>query len=376
VSRRQTALDEQKRHNMKGPSQAVRLVVVGAGLIGQRHIQRVLASEDAELVAIVDPSENARDIAGQAKATWYADLNAMLTAEQPDGIVIATPNQMHVEHGLACIAAGVPALIEKPIAHDLEGAIRLVDASENAGVPLLVGHHRRHNPLVQRAREAITSGSLGRVISVHGACWFYKSDEYFETQWRREVGAGPVFLNLIHDIDLLRYLCGEVISVQAMQSNARRDYVVEDTAVVLLRFDGEALGSINLSDTIVAPWSWELTSGENPAYTHTQEACYWIGGTLGSLALPQLELWRHETRPDWWSPIHSTHLSAETGDPLALQIANFCDVIRGRAPPVVSGREGLRTLAVIAAIKEAATTGSTVEVSEILARQLQRRERP
>ena len=176
---------------MAGASQAVRLVVVGAGLIGQRHIHRVLASEDAELLAIVDPSDNARDIARQAKTTWYADLDAMLAAEQPDGIVVATPNQLHVEHGLACIAAGIPALIEKPIAHDLEGGIQLVDASEKAGVPLLVGHHRRHNPLVQRAREAITSGSIGRIVSAHGACWFYKPDEYFDTQWRREVGRAP-----------------------------------------------------------------------------------------------------------------------------------------------------------------------------------------
>jgi predicted dehydrogenase len=241
-------------------------------------------------------------------------------------------------------------------------------------VPLLVGHHRRHNPLVQRAREAITSGKIGKVVSVHGACWFYKPDEYFETRWRREIGAGPVLLNLIHDIDLLRFLCGDVRTVQAMQSNARRGYAVEDTAVVLLRFDEGALGSINLSDTIVAPWSWELTSGENPAYAHTQEACYWIGGTQGALALPQSELWQHETRPDWRSPIHREHLSAGKGDPLAFQIGNLCDVIRGRASPVVSGREGLRTLAVVAAIKEGMATGSSVDVSEILGRQPQWRE--
>jgi predicted dehydrogenase len=292
----------------------------------------------------------------------------MLTAERPEGIVVATPNQMHVDHGLACIGAGIPALIEKPIAHDLEGAIRLVAESEKAGVPLLVGHHRRHNPLVQGAREAIASGRIGRLVSVHGMCWFSKSDEYFETRWRREAGAGPIFLNLIHDFDLLRYLCGEVGTVQAIQSNAQRDYAVEDTAVVLLRFDNGALGTINLSDAIAAPWSWEFTSGENPAYTHTREECYWIGGTHGSLALPQLELWLHENRPDWWSPLHSTHLSVETADPLARQIANFCDVIRERAQPVVSGREGLRTLAVIVAIKEAAATGSTIDISDMLMR--------
>ena len=63
------------------------------------------------------------------------------------------------------------------------------------------------------------------------------------------------------------------------------------------------LGTISVSDTVVSPWSWELTSGENPAYPHTGETCYTVGGTLGSLSIPHLDLWRNPAEPSWWEPI-------------------------------------------------------------------------
>ncbi len=340
----------------------VRLAVLGAGLIGKRHIEQVLAQPDAVLTAVVDPSPAARALAAETGVPWYPSFAAMAREDKPDGIIIATPNRMHVENGLESIAAGVPALVEKPIADDLAAATRLVEAAEAAAVPLLVGHHRRHNPLIREARKAIDAGRLGSVVAVQGTCWFYKPDEYFEIAWRREKGAGPVFLNLIHDVDLLRYLCGEIVEVQALESNARRGNAVEETAVILLRFASGALGTVNVSDTIAAPWSWEFTSGENPAYTHTPETCYTIGGTRGSLTVPCLDLWHHPTRPSWWEPIVRERLPVDDrDDPLGLQVRNLCNVIRGREAPVVSGREGLNTLKVIAAVKEAAATGRRVE---------------
>jgi predicted dehydrogenase len=229
-------------------------------------------------------------------------------------------------------------------------------------LPLLVGHHRRHNPLIQAAKKAIDAGRLGQVVAVHGTCWFHKPDDYFDVVWRRQKGAGPVFLNLIHDVDLLRYLCGDVVSVQALESNALRGHAVEETAVILLRFRNGVLGTVTVSDTIVAPWSWELTTGENPAYPHTPETCYSIGGTLGSLTIPYLDLWHNTGAPSWMEPIERKRLAVEPANPLARQVRNLCDVIRGVAPPVVSGREGLETLKVIAAVKQAAATGGTVDV--------------
>jgi predicted dehydrogenase len=341
----------------------IKLAVLGAGLIGRRHIDHVLAEPGAELIAIVDPALAAKSLAEEKRVSWFPNFSAMIRSTKPDGAIIATPNQMHVEHGLESIAAGMPALVEKPIADDVAGATRLVEAAERAGVPLLVGHHRRHNPLVRQAKKVIDDGRLGQLVSVHGTCWFYKPDDYFEIPWRRQKGAGPVFLNLIHDVDLLRYLCGEIVSVQAQESSALRGNEVEDTAVILLKFANGALGTINVSDSIVAPWSWELTSGENPAYPHTQETCFMIGGTKASLTLPYLDLWHNETTPSWLQPIARERQPVTVEDPLTLQIRNFCAVIRGQDVPVVSGREGLSTLKVIAAVKEAAATGRLVRIA-------------
>jgi predicted dehydrogenase len=101
----------------------VRLAVPGAGLIGRRHIEQVLAADCAELMAIVDPTPTAQSLAAEVGAVWYPSFAAMLAVGKPDGAIVAIPNRLHVENGLECVAAGVPALIEKPIADDVAAAI-------------------------------------------------------------------------------------------------------------------------------------------------------------------------------------------------------------------------------------------------------------
>lgn len=341
---------------MSGP---VRIAVAGAGLIGKRHIDAIAAASGVELHSIVDPSDAARHHAGQLGARCYRSLTEALGADRPDGIVLATPNQLHVENGLECVAAGIPALIEKPLATALQPGLDLVIAGEDAGVPLLVGHHRRHNPLIASARKQIDDGLLGTLVAVHGMFWLMKPDDYFQTGWRRQPGGGPVFLNLIHDIDLLRYLVGEIVSVQAQVSNAVRGNPVEETAAIILRFENGVLGTFSLSDTVVAPWSWELTASENPAYPPSGQSCYFIGGTHGSMELPNATIWTNPAARSWWEPISATRYPVSRDDPLVRQIAQFANVIRGREPPLVSAREGLKTLQVIDAVQRSALAGGT-----------------
>ncbi len=340
----------------------VKLAVLGAGLIGKRHIEHVAAEPMAELSAVVDPSPAGQTLAREHGTKWFPSFAAMVTAEKPEGVIIATPNQIHVANGLESIAAAVPALVEKPIADDVASATKLVEAAEAAGIPLLVGHHRRHNPMIQAAKRAIDAGHLGRVLAVHGFCWFFKPDDYFDVAWRREKGAGPILLNLIHDVDNLRYLCGDVVSVQAFESNDVRKFAVEETAVIALRFANGVLGTVNVSDSVVAPWSWELTAGENPAYHRTEESCYQIGGTHGSLTIPYLDLWRNPGERSWWEPVRRERLAYSQQDPLRLQVQQFCKVIRGEEDPLVSGREGLETLRVIEAVKLSAATGRPIRL--------------
>lgn len=342
--------------------QRVKLAVLGAGMIGKRHAELIVEEPQATLSAIVDPAPPGRSVAERLGAQWFATFAELLSADRPDGVIIATPNPLHLEHGLQAIASRVPAIVEKPIATDVAAGQMLAAASEKSGVPVLVGHHWRYNPLIAKAKDIIESGRLGRLVAVHGAFWLFKPDDYFDVDWRRERGAGPVLLNLIHDIDLLQYLCGEIASVQAYESNNVRGNPVEDAAVVLLRFANGALGSINASDCTVAPWSWELTSGENPAYPRQDEGCYQIGGTHGSLTIPQLEVWSNAGKRSWWTPLARERSSFKPEDPLKIQIRHFCDVIRGDATPIVSARDGLNALKVIEAIKESARSGIATKI--------------
>lgn len=340
----------------------VRLAIAGFGLVGRRHAKAIGQSSSAELVAVIEPAEDARRAARDEGFLCHDNLRPFLSEGGADGIILATPNRLHAEQGLLCVEHGLPVLVEKPIAASSDEALRLVEAAGLRGVPLLVGHHRRHNPLIQRAKELIGDGKLGQIRSVQATCWLYKPDSYFEAaEWRQRPGAGPVSVNLVHDIDLLRYLCGEIRSVHAAQCRSLRGYENEDVAGSLITFENGAVGTLSVSDSIVAPWSWELTSRENPAYPPTAENCYQIGGSLGSLSIPDLRLWTYaDGGRDWWAPISATVSSRDFTDPLVNQIENFAAVLRGRARPLVSGEEGLRSLKVVEAIRKSAGLGQTI----------------
>jgi predicted dehydrogenase len=344
----------------------VRIAVAGAGLIGRRHIEEIDAGSSAELASIVDPGPGAPEVAGKFGVPLYRSLAEMFETDRPDGVVLATPNRLHVDGGLESVAARVPVLVEKPIGHTVEGARRLVEAAEAAGVPLLTGHHRNYSPIMSRAREVVRSGVLGAIVAVAGTALFYKPDDYFDVGdgWRRRPGGGPILLNLIHEINNLQSLVGDVVRVQATTSSATRGFEVEDTAAMILTFASGALGTFLLSDTAASPRSWEQTSLENTTYAaYPDEDCYHLAGTRGSLSVPTMRLRVYEGERSWWEPFETSMLEVERSDPLANQIAHFADVIRGEVDPICSGRDGLASLLVLDAVVESARTGWPVELA-------------
>ena len=346
---------------------ATRVAVIGAGLIGRRHLS-VLLGDDGYAAVVADPSPAAESLAKEKGVPYYAAYERMLDETKLDGAVIATPNQMHVSAGLACIARKVPILIEKPIADSVPEALTLMAAADKAGVPVLTGHHRRHNPILKRAAEAIRDGAVGRVTAVVCLWLSHKPDDYFNVAWRKEPGGGTVLINGIHEIDCMRMLCGEIESVQAQAASGARNFPVEDTAAAVLTFRSGALGTVIISDTVSSPWSWEWGSYENTVWPHESQNCYLVTGTRGSLAVPSLELWWHEKGQGWTDPLTRRRIPYVPADAYVEQMRNFADVIHGRAEPVVSGWDGTRTLAGTLAITESARTGAPVRIEEMLAR--------
>ncbi|HJQ60543.1 MAG TPA: Gfo/Idh/MocA family oxidoreductase [Vineibacter sp.] len=340
-----------------------RIALIGAGMIAPAHITGAAAVPGIRLSAIADPSDAARKLADGAGVRWFTDHRTLLELARPDAVVVATPNALHVPVALDCIAAGVPVLVEKPIADTVEEAQRLCAAADAAGLPLLVGHHRRHNPIIRRAHQLVRDGALGRLVSINVLAAMLKPDAYFDTAWRRApAGGGPVLINLIHEIDLLRFLYGEIITVEAITSSAVRGLPVEDTAAILLRFANGALGAITLSDAAVSPWSWDLASGENPAFFQPDVETHFLCGTEGALTLPRLNLWRYPGARGWNEPIAARSERPERGDPYGEQLRHLAAVVRGEEQPVISGIDGTRTLRATQAVHTAARTRRPVDL--------------
>ena len=245
------------------------------------------------------------------------------------------------------------------IADAFEGARTTAEA---AGVPVLVGQHRRHNPFVQKAKQIIEGSELGRLTVSSFHYMIYKNDDYFDVEWRRKKGAGPILVNLVHDVDLLRYLLGEPVAVQGMQSSAARGFETEDSAVVNVRFADGSLASMTISDATASPWNWEATAREDPQYRPFDADAYFIGGTKGALSLPRLHQVSYDGASSWHEPLKLDVPAVDPALPHKMQLKHFVRVVRREEEPVVTPADNVKTLRTLNAIKQAAETGELVEL--------------
>lgn len=340
----------------------VRIAVVGAGAMGRNHIRFVVEEPACELVAIADAFEGARETADKAGVPFFTDPTQMMDEVKPDGIIIATPNGLHLSVAREAVSRGIVPLVEKPISDDLADAERFAAEADKAGVPVLVGQHRRHNPFVSKAKEIIDGGELGQLTVSSFHYMIYKNDEYFDVEWRRKKGAGPILVNLVHDVDLLRYLLGEPVAVQGMQSSAARGFETEDSAVINVRFANGSLASMTISDATAAPWNWEATAREDPQYRPFNADAYFIGGTKGALSLPRLQLTSYDGASSWHKPLKVDVPAVDPALPHKMQLKHFIKVVRREEAPVVTPADNVKTLRTLFAVKKAAETGELVEL--------------
>ena len=207
----------------------------------------------------------------------------------PDGIILATPTQLHVEQALQAVQAGIPVLVEEPIADEADSARTLVEAAKAADVAVCWASPPTQS-IIRQAHSMIEEGRIGQVRAVHATCWFYKPDSYFDAALAQTYRGRTDLVNLVHDIDLIRHLCGEIVSVQAQSTKAVRGQKNEDVACALLGFANGAIGTIS-GQTASCSMELEMTSQEYPIYPATSQSSYMIGGSHGSLSVPDLSLW-------------------------------------------------------------------------------------
>lgn len=341
----------------------IRVGLLGAGLIGKEHAKYLGLADGVELVAIADPTPAAAALAHELGVPHYSDYAELLDTAGVEAVIVALPNVMHADAAVAAIERGVAAVVEKPISDTLTDGRRILDASEKHGVPVLVGHQRRYAPDIAAARRFIADGGIGRVVSVGILSTWRKDENYYDVEWRRRKGGGPILINLIHDIDAIRYLVGEIESVVAMGSSTIRGFEVADTGGALLRFANGAIGTATFSDAAASPWCWDLTSGYGAYFPAPPPGdTYFISGTDASIALPSLTVYRHDGANNWQSPFTTTTVERVEVNPYIAQLEHLAAVLRDGAEPISSARDGYNTLAVAVAIDESLDTQAHVTV--------------
>ena len=313
-----------------------RILVVGGGLIGIRHVQAVQAHPDCEMVGLVDPDTKIK--------TDVARYNAMNDVKSHvDGVILATPTHLHASHGIEAAKRGWHMLIEKPVAGTLQEAKHLDAALRGAKVRSLVGHHRRYHASVQHLRAALADGVIGQIVNVALLWAMRKPDAYFEGNWRT-AGGSPVMINLVHDIDLLRFCIGEITQTAALRGASLRATNRIESGAVALAFENGATGTISFADTAPSPWGFEAGIGENPNIGTTSQDMMWITGTKGAVSFPSMTLWNGV---DWGTAARPCRLpSAKNAKPpLEGQLDHFLAVMDGAAP-LIDVTDATQTLAI------------------------------
>lgn len=316
----------------------IQILVLGAGLIGARHAKSVQQHPACTLVGVVEPN-SALHI--DPSISYYTDVADV--AHPVQAAIIATPTHLHAEHGVFAAQRGWDILVEKPISGSLAQAQALSDAVAKAGVASLVGHHRRYHAHVQHLKQMIAAGDIGDPITATVIWAVRKPDGYFQENWRT-TGGSPVMINLVHDVDILRYILGEVTEIRALGSAHIRNANRTESGAAIMRFDNGAVAAISFADTAPSPWGFEAGTGENPHIAASHQDMMWITGTSGSVAFPSMTQW--SGAQDWSESPKPKRLDLPETDPLATQLNHFVEVVARKSEPLISVFDATETLKV------------------------------
>lgn len=300
----------------------IRVGVIGTGYMGENHVRIYSEMEDVKLLGISDPNASrARELAVRYETKPFTDHTKMFEKLGLDAVSIAAPTTLHYPIVLDALQAGVDVLVEKPIADSIENASSMIESAEEYDRHLMVGHIERFNPAVQKLKELIDSGTLGKVVSVSTR----RVGPY--NPRIRDVG---VILDIgVHDIDIISYLYGmKVNQVYAVAGSDIHSF--EDHASIHLRLNHEYSGLVETN--------W-LTPHKIRKLTAV--------GLKGVAYLDYLEQ-SVEMHDNGW--IRKARV--EKAEPLKNELSHFIHCSREGTCPKPSGEEGKHALEVaMAAIR-------------------------
>lgn len=341
-------------------SNKLNFAIIGTGSIAGLHLKALNDIPDIDVVALCSSNEKrATDAEEKHGVTTYSDIETMFDKEDIDVIIICTASGQHLEPCIAAAKRGIHVLSEKPLEVTMERAEKMIRVCEEHKVKLACIFQSRFKPDFRQLKEAVDNQKLGKLLLGNAYIKWYRPEDYYSSSpWRGTIkgDGGAALINQgIHTIDLLQNVMGPAKAVTAMVRTTVHDIEGEDLGVAMIEFENGALGTI------------EGSTATYPGYPERLE----VYGEKGSVILEggKINAWNIKGEED--IDHHQKDEKKNTGasDPMAIdyayhkfQIEDFMAAIREDRDPVVTGREGLKALALIRAIYESSDAGKRIEL--------------
>lgn len=330
----------------------MKILVAGLGSIGQRHVRNLRNIAPVEIIAY---RRRNQPLPEDLRGPWlreFTDLDAAL-AERPTAALVCGPPRGQVDVAMRAASAGLHLFIEKPISDSLAGTSELLQEVTERKLVTLVGFNLRFHPQVQILKDLIARGTLGKIVSIRAEVGQYLPDWHPDEDYRqgysarRDLGGGAI-LDLIHEIDLVRNLGGEVTEVSAFAGHVSSlEITSEDVAELILRFASGAIGNVHVDYV-------QRKLGRTCKVIGDKGTAIWD--------FPANEVRVFEAGRSDWEVSQLT--GYERPEMYRAEMRHFLDCIEGRATSVVDLESGLRDLAIALAAHESVSSRQAVRLAE------------
>ena len=343
----------------------LRAAIIGCGKMAQVHAQALMNIEEAELVAVQSRSlEKATAFAAPYRAHPYTNIAEMIRHEKVDIVVICTPHPAHKAAAVTAFENGAHVLVEKPLAISLADCDVMIDAADAAGKQLGMISQRRFFPACMRIKQAIDAGKLGTPMLGFVVMYGWRDETYYKSDpWRgkwAEEGGGVLVNQAPHQLDLLQWFMGsEFDELYGVWSNINHPYIeVDDTAVAVVRFKNGAIANIMVSNAQKPGIYGKVhIHGSNGATAgvQTDGGSMFLPGRSTITEPPLNELWtipgEEALLPQWQQEDTALFNAVNPVEYfIRLQQRDFILSVIEKRQPLVSGRDGRRTVELFNAI--------------------------
>lgn len=327
----------------------MRILLVGCGSIGERHICNLRHIAAGEIMACDTDLERLSLMKKKYDIDAFTELERALK-QKVDAVIVCTPPSMHIPVALAAINKNAHVFIEKPMSHTLRGVNKLIKKATGKKLVIFVGYNFRFHPGLRLVKKMLDKGKIGRVLSARAEFGQYLPDwrplqDYRKSYTARKELGGGIILDGSHELDYMRWLLGEVKEVSCFASKlSRLEVDTEDTAKILLKFEGEAVAGVHLDFV-------------RRGYTRNCELVGEKGNIIWSYEDAAVKVYSAKSRS--WRTFRT---KADPNDMYIEEVKHFLRCISRKEKPLIDVEDAKRTLEIALAAKRSARTGRMIKV--------------